>query len=133
MTLFSHIITLEQNIIPTYLRLHTVAPTSMVEGVGSALVGYGGGMEVVMVVLGGALLPLLVGGALHLSFVMCEMGHQVASSESSAQPLVMSASSTPLGVDYLIEGVAAMFLSSPWSSSEHPSWSFGSGSIWWCL
>jgi hypothetical protein len=102
-------------------------------GLCSALVGYGSGVEVVMVVLGGALLLLLDGGALHLSFEMSEMGPQVAPSKSSVQPLAVPGSLTPLGADYLVKGVAAMFLSSPWRSSgasawKHPSWSFGSGS-----
>jgi hypothetical protein len=55
-------------------------------GLCSALVGYGSGVEVVVVVLGGVFLPLLDGGALCLSFEMSEMGPQVAPSKSSVRP-----------------------------------------------
>jgi hypothetical protein len=53
-------------------------------------------------------------------------------------PLAVLALLTPLGAGYLFKGVAVVFLSSPWrssgaSASKHPSWSFGSGSVGWCL
>jgi hypothetical protein len=91
-----------------------------------------------VVVLGGVFLPLLDGGALCLSFEMSEMGPQVAPSKSFVRPLAVLALLTPLGADYLFKGVAVVFLSSPWrssgaSASKHPSWSFGSGSVGWCL
>jgi hypothetical protein len=51
--------------------------------------------------------------------------------------LQVPAMSTPLGVDYLVEGIIVVILSSPWRSSgrlplRHPSWLLGSRSVGRC-
>jgi hypothetical protein len=62
------------------------------------------------------------------------MGPQFAPSESFAQPLSVLATSTPMGVDYLPEGIAVVIWSPTWrssggSASKHPSWAFSSRSV----
>jgi hypothetical protein len=43
---------------------------------------------------------------------------QNAPSESFAHRLLVPATSTPLGADYLVEGIVVVILGSPWRSSR---------------
>jgi hypothetical protein len=62
------------------------------------------------------------------------LGHQSTSSESYARPLPMSATTTPSGAEFLVEGVVVVSLSALMkilrgSASMHLPWSLGSGVV----
>jgi hypothetical protein len=64
------------------------------------------------------------------------MGPQFAPSESSARPLPVPTMLIPFGAEFLIESIVVVILDTLLEilrglTLMHPSWSLGSGIVWW--